>query len=809
MRKILSFLSMAATLLAIVFFGVPSIADNPNLGFEFSGGYEIVYEITDENGNSSTQTSKDAAEVIASRINYMGINDPDLRIEGENDEFVRVAVNTNDLIDLTTFIEMDATITFTDQSGNVKMDGSVLAEENGITFSYTQGQAVVLLNIADTETFSSVTEELAGQNMMAWIDYNDGAEDGRSDYFYYNNSSQYPEEAQRAAKKLILNVAIDAAVSDSTVPYVGDFEQEEANQFQQLMNAGTLNFEMERSNTVHVSGSFGENAFNRIVIAGLVGLILIIALMIIFYKIPGVISSITLLVYSVAILFVFNLLSIEFSIGTIAALVVGIGLAMDACCIVFERIKEELYKGRSVKSAYEEGCKKSTSAILDTNITLLLASMVLYFFGRQLVRNFAITLLISILSVLIIMFLIVRLMLKLFVKSGSLDTRKSLFGVKEKSIPDITKGETQTYFGKTANFNYMKQVKKAFISVGSIIGVGAIFMLIFGLTTGKVFNFGTDFVESGNVTITIKNYDRFEGLTKLENEDGEITVESVEDYFQTMYGEFGTPDKVHVETYTENSSRTEIECIDIKVEYKDYFRQLENVEEDLVLDLDLDSTVNYEDYVLIASYQSSPLTAQTTILNTLLSVGIAIVVMAIYLMIRFRYTYSITLILAMISNLLITFALFAIFRIEMTVSFVIAALTFVLFTANYSIVLFDRIRELCKETNHGKINQNDRFEIVNRSLASTFNRTAIVTLSMFMPLLVLVIIGTSATFNFSIALILGLVASVVTNTFIAPRLWLFLERKHVIRIKEKSVKRGKERKQSNELEELTIPGIND
>ena len=130
----------------------------------------------------------------------MGINDPDLRIEGENDEFVRVAVNTNDLIDLTTFIEMDATITFTDQSGNVKMDGSVLAEENGITFSYTQGQAVVLLNIADTETFSSVTEELAGQNMMAWIDYNDGAEDGRSDYFYYNNSSQYPEEAQRAAK---------------------------------------------------------------------------------------------------------------------------------------------------------------------------------------------------------------------------------------------------------------------------------------------------------------------------------------------------------------------------------------------------------------------------------------------------------------------------------------------------------------------------------------------------------------------------------------------------------------------------------
>ena len=91
MRKILSFLSMAATLLAIVFFGVPSIVDNPQLGFEFDGGYEIVYEIKDQNGISSKQTSKDAAEVLAARVGFAGINDPELRVEGENDEFVRVA----------------------------------------------------------------------------------------------------------------------------------------------------------------------------------------------------------------------------------------------------------------------------------------------------------------------------------------------------------------------------------------------------------------------------------------------------------------------------------------------------------------------------------------------------------------------------------------------------------------------------------------------------------------------------------------------------------------------------------------------
>ena len=521
------------------------------------------------------------------------------------------------------------------------------------------------------------------------------------------------------------------------------------------------------------------------------------------------IASLTLLVYSVAILFTFNLLSLEFSIGTIAALVVAIGLAINSTTIIFERIKDELYKGRSVKSAYEEGCKKSNSSILDTNITLLLASMVLYFFGKQLVRNFALTLIISIIFVLIIMYLIVRLMLKLFVKSGILDTRKSLFGVKENLIPDITKGQTQTYFGKTADFNYMKHAKKAFISVGSLLGIGAIFMLIFGLTTHKVFNFGTDFAQSGNVVVTIENYDRFEGLSKLENEDGDITVDSVKDYFVDLYGEFNKPNKVHVETYTDSTSKTEVQCLDIKIEYKEYFRQLENVEEDLILDLDLDSTINYEEYVFISSSMSSPLTAQSTVLNALLSLGIAIVVMAIYILIRFRYTYSLAVIYALISDLLVTFAIFAIFRIEMNVAFVAAALAIMMFTMNHTLVLFDRIRELCKETNHGKINQNDRFEIVNRSLTATFNRTSLVTISTFLPVFVLLIIGTSATFNFSIALILGLLSSVVTVTFITPRVWLFLERKHVIRIKEKSSKPKKEKKQSNELEELTIPGIND
>ncbi len=820
MRRILSFLSMVATLFALVFLGVPSVMESPNLGLEFKGGYEIVYEVTDKEGNSSRDVANVAAEVIATRIDIAGVRNPNISIEGQNSEYIRVAVASSDddaLDEVTSLIETDATITFTDGEGNVLMDGSVLKEKDGAVLSYDQGQPVVLLNIQDTATFGDVTGDLVGKNMMVWIGYDDGTTDpnGRSDFYYYSNPNVDMDRAEQAARKIIVNATVNEALTGSTAQITGSFTAERATQISKLLSAGAMKFNLTRGDILRVSGTFGNNSFNRSVIAGLVGLILIIGMMILIYRIPGIISAISLLVYTVGTLLIFNLLGGEYGPDTIAAIVIGIGMAVDACIVLFERIRDELYKGRSVKAAYEEGTKKSFSSILDANITTLIAALALYFFGQRSVKGFATMLLISIVLTLIVMLLISRLLLKLIVKSGVLDNRKTWFGVKEKYIPDINKGEGQKYFGKVANVNFMKKSKFAFIGVGSLFLVGVIFMMAFGFSGNRPMNFGLDFVEGANITVSIKDTDHFDSgeLEVFQNNEGKFDVKAVERFFDEFNEKNGADVKVSntmVETYTEeNDEGVDINCVDIKVEYKEYFDKLPLIEELFPDELQLEG--DWAEYITITPNVTSPMIARMTVRNALLSLAVAALLIVIYIAIRFRFTYAIAAILALLNDVIVTISLFAIFRIEVSVVFVSAILAIIGYSINNTIIIFDRIRELCKETNHGNINQNDRFDIVNRSLANTFNRSIYTTITTLLPVVCLMIIGTSATLNFTLAILFGLLSGLVTSMFIAPRVWLFLERKHVVRVKEKSTKRAKKAKEkpNTETEELLIPGIND
>ena len=176
MRKLLSFLSMVFTILAILFFTLPSIK-NPNLGIEFKGGYEIVYDVSEKDG-AELPALEDIADVIAQRIDIAGVKNPQVSVEktpGETDSsYIRVCVSSKDtaeLAEVLTLIESDTEITFTDSDGNFLMDGTVLKETDGAILSYEDGVPIVLLNIADTATFGSKTGSIAGKNMIAWIGY--------------------------------------------------------------------------------------------------------------------------------------------------------------------------------------------------------------------------------------------------------------------------------------------------------------------------------------------------------------------------------------------------------------------------------------------------------------------------------------------------------------------------------------------------------------------------------------------------------------------------------------------------------------
>ena len=844
MRRLLSFLSMVFTILAIVFFTLPSIK-NPNLGIEFKGGYEIVYEISDKEGVETRPAAEDIADVIAERIDIAGVKNPQVSVEklpGEEEaSHIRVCVSSKDtteLAEVLTLIESDTEITFTDDQGNYLMGGEVLRETDGAVLSYQDGVPIVLLNIADPTTFGQKTGSIAGRNMIAWIGYEgpNGETGYIGDFAAYSGQGTAEEQAA-ASKKVIVNATVNEAITSDTAQITGSFTAQEASQIGKLLSAGNMDFVITRSDVLKVDGAFGEEAFNKSMIAGVVGLLAIIAMMIMVYKIPGLVSSITLLFYTAAILVVFNLIGGEYGPDTIAAIVIGFGMAVDACIILFERLQDELYKGRSVKAAYEESTKKSLSSILDSNITTIIAACALYFFGKRSVKGFATMLLITTVFNVVIMLLVTRLLMFFLVKSGKLDNKKHLLGVNEKHVPDINKGEVQTYFGQFHKVGFVKQSKKVLIGLLCVFGLGIGFAggnAIYGAVNGDgayPLNFGLDFRPGATATINFTNYDVFEDVEELneirveipDENGGEPTYEVSKEKLREFLVSYTTINEDQLPS-DDDISITEVydddlECNTLSIVIK--FSQigtdtsetdfLSGFDELILNQLNLVSVTDYADYVNVSQQLSSPTMAKATVYNALLSLIVAFALIVLYISIRFRYTYAIASIVALIVDCLSILSIFAIFRIEVEVEFVSAVLAIIGYSINDTVVIFDRIREISKETNYGKLGDNERHLIVDKALQNCATRSFWTTMSTILPVIALIFIGAEATVPFSIAMLIGLVSGIFSSLFIAPSFWLIMERGHMRRLKEKAIKAAEQvgKKKSSGPEEMTIVGIND
>lgn len=846
MRRLLSFFSMVFTILAILFFALPSIK-NPNLGIEFKGGYEVVYEVSEKDGEE-LPAIEDIADVIAQRIDIAGVKNPQVSVEktpgDDTASRIRVSVsskNTTDLAGILTLIESDTDITFTNGEGKVVMDGTVLKEKDGAVLSYQDGAPIVLLNIADTDTFSRVTGELAGKDMIAWIGFveqYEGCDYG--DYAAYMGTAGTQEQQAAARRKVIVHATVSEALTKDTAQITGSFTAQEASQIGKLLSAGNMSFTIARTDIMKVDGAMGGAAFNKSLIAGIVGLMAIIVMMILIYKIPGVVASITLMFYTAIILVVFNLIGGEYGPDTIAAIVIGLGMAVDACIILFERLIDELYKGRSVKSAYEESTKKSLSSILDSNITTIIAGCALYFFGKRSVKGFATMLLITTVFNVVIMLLITRLLMFLLIKSRKLDDKKHLLGVNMKKVPDINKGETQTYFGRFSGVNFVKSAKKVLIGLVCLFGVGIVFgssFAIYGAANPKssegFLNFGYDFKPGATVTINISDYDVVsEYLTNdkvtlidenAADDSAKITKETVLNYLKDseqlniLTDELPTLDDISVvysleednkKTYNIKINFNNVNLDKVESSFIPQFETLMNQDFQFIGNLDGD---NYADYISISPQVSSPTMARATVINAMLSLLVAFALIVLYISIRFRYTYAIASLVALALDCMSMLAVFAIFRIQVQVEFVSAVLAIIGYSINDTVVIFDRIREISKETNFGNIDEEGRYNIVNKALQNCATRSFWTTISTILPVLALIFIGASQTRAFSFAILTGLLSGLATSLFIAPSFWLILERRHMKRLGEKARRAAENtgKKRLSGPEETIVIGIND
>lgn len=735
--------------------------NNMNLGLDLKGGFEILYDVKplDSAENKNIDMSA-VAEAIDKRINVLGVSEPEISIE---DNRIRVQLaGIQDIESARDVISSTAVLTFRDSSDKLLMDATVL-KEGGATLGYQDGSPIVQLAIADKTKFAEVTAALSQTDdklLVSWLDYKEGQ------HYKTETAAENPAYISAATVKEELN-------SDS-VYISGNFTEEEAKQLVDLLNSGSLNFQMEEVYSYVVSPNLGEGSFDVTIFAGMIGILGIIIFMVLVYRFPGIISAATIAGYTLVTLVIYTALGGVFTLSGIAGLVLGVGMAVDSSVITFERIKDCLYQGRSVKQAYIEGTNKSFSTIFDSQLTTFISALILYTFGTGTVKGFATMLLVSTIVTILFNVTIVRFLLSQIVKSGFLDNKKSWFGVKETLIPNLAKGETRQKPNFFEKFDFIKNAK-FFVAISATIVVIAIAVMgINGANGNSIVNLGIDF--SGGTRITLTSDDSFNASTLEKDIEGlnlGIKVDSV-----NLSGDKNTIATIAIKDAINEEQRSAINNYSVEK----YGQEAS------------DSTV-------------SPIIGKDLVKKAILMSLLSWIGILIYVSIRFKWDYAISGIIALVHDVLIILAVFAIFRMEITTDIIAVLLAIIGYSINDSIVGFDRIRENCLdyESRYKKLNNEHYREIVNKSMQETIVRSIITTVTTLIPVLCLIFLGSSSVLTFNIALLVGLIAGANSSIFIAAQLWYILRCK----FKPKHKAKKKHKRSKEELEEYVIPGIND
>ena len=742
---------VAFFLLVVLFFTTIGMTYKPilkdvNLGLDLQGGFEVLYQVEplkgDEDKKITEKVVSDTADALSSRVDVLGVSEPNIQVESNNRIRVQLA-GVEDQQTARDLLSTQANLTFRDYEDNLVLDGNDLKEGKARENFDENGHPVVTLEMKDANKFGEVTAEIASKypnNMMViWLDFEEGVD-------------SFAEEVKKENPKFISAPSVKQAIHSSNVEISGSFTVEEAKNLAGILNAGALPVHLEEIYSTSVGAQFGEQALEKTVLAGIVGVSLIFIYMAIYYRVPGLVAVVTLSVYIYIILLVFTLINGVLTLPGIAALMLGVGMAVDANILTYERIREELRVGKSVKSAFQTGAKNSFTAILDANITTLLAAGVLFFFGTSSVKGFATMLIISILTSFLTAVWGSRLLLGLLVKSGVLDNKPGLFGISKDRVHRIEEGvDTLELTTKFDRFDFV-HTRKRYYTISSILLVaGLIMLVVFKL------NLGIDFSSGTRVEVMSKEPIKVE---ELEKQIADLGYEVSDTVVSGDKGEIG------VMRFNEEFSQEEVKKM--KSELGEIYGSEPNV-----------STV-------------SPTVGQELAKNAIKALAIAALGIIIYVAFRFEWRMGVASIIGLMHDAFFMIALFSIFRFEVDITFIAAVLTIVGYSINDTIVTFDRIRE--NLTRIGRIKDKERLaDIVNKSLRQTLGRSVNTVLTVIFVVLALIFLGAEPIRPFSMALLIGLLAGTYSSIFISAQIWYDLKSRQLD--KEGPIDSNKEKKQ--------------
>lgn len=743
MKKILKPILIMVGIIVIGAILLMPTLKNISYGIDLQGGFEILYRVEplEKDGVIDQDALTKTYNAIIDRIDTLGVSEPVITIEGNN--LIRVQLpGVSNEEDARNRISTTAILSFRDVNDNLLMTSEVLDKGGAIAELNPQipGTYMVSLKIKDTSKFYEVTRDISKMSepnnlIVTWLDF----EEGKDSY------SNFGETCGDGNMKCISAARVTEGLNSPSVTISGAFGKEDAELLAEYINNGSLPTKLvEEATPKSVTATFGEEVIEKTAIAGVITFALIMLMLVVKYRLSGVLASVCLFAYIMLVFIIFNAVDGVLTLTGIAALVLGIGMAVDSIIISNERVNDVLLEDDKLMKSFNAANESSLVAIIDANITTLIVAIILYIFGESSVKGFATMLIITIFVTVFTTVFLYRFILGMLVKSKVFDKKQvMLFGnAKKKKRRDFVKISRWP----------------ALVSV-TIIVVGVLFAFV------KGFNFGVDFTGGTNINITSSEKIDF---TKIE--------EIVKDYDLRDY-----------DYYMGSTTEGYIILNDIL----DDSEELEITGK--LNDLGLETSLN----------EISNLVTNNLTRNAIKSLLYSMIAMVIYVSIRFNFNYAISALLMLIHDILVILAVFAICKFNFDFIMVAALLTIVGYSINDTIVVFDRIRDTRRKLfgNKKKLTKEELKRVINASSSDTFNRNILTSVTTIIAVVTLIAVGLTDIFTFNIAVLIGLIAGSVSSLLLGPTLFMYLEKRSMN-------KPEKDDDFDDGPEELKIKGIN-
>lgn len=711
-------------------------AKNIKLGLDLAGGVSITYQVKDENPSESEM--KDTIYKLQKRVEQYSTESS---VYQEGDDRINIEIpgvsNANEILDE---LGQPGSLYFIAQTGSdgtpnyqqVNATGDA-AKDYQLTKSLEELEADGSLVLTGSDVKSAKAETMENQttkakeNIVSLVFTKDGTKK-------FAEATTKAYEAQESIGiyydgSFVSVPNVNNAIENGEAQITGSMSFEEADALASTIRIGGLKLELEELRSNVVGAQLGEQAISTSLKAGVIGLAIVFLFMIFVYYLPGLASGLALLIYTELVIVILNAFNVTLTLPGIAGIILGIGMAVDANVIIFARVKEEMDRGKSVRNALKTGFQKAMSAIVDGNVTTLIAAAVLWMKGSGTVKGFAQTLAIGIIVSMFTALVITRMIIYAFYAVG-LRSEKLYYRPRKKertTIPFLAK-------------------RKLFIGISLAVIIAGVAFMGVNASRGKgAFAYSLEFQGGTSTNVTFnKDY----SIDEIDKEIVPILEEVTGDANVQTQKVAGT-NQVIIKTVTLDLAKREA----LNQALVDNF----GVDESKITVENISSTVSNEMRQ-----------------DAIIAVIVATICMLLYIRFRFKdIRFATSAVTALLHDVLVVLTFYAIARIAVGNTFIACMLTIVGYSINATIVIFDRIREELGL----KTKTTDLEEVVNKSVTWTLTRSIYTSLTTFVMVAVLFIMGVSSIKEFAAPLMIGIICGAYSSVCITGALWYIMKTK--------------------------------